>query len=101
MFGLFDFLKIGAGVIAGAVVASVIAHGVGVSDGRKQVSADALATAVKFYRDKGMIKNEVDVADAAALCADFGLPDDELSDCVRRVREAAAQPGDVRPYPDS
>ncbi len=100
MFGLLDYLKIGAGVIVGAVAAGFIAHSVGVSDGKKQASVDALTAAVKHYQEKGVIKDEVDVADAAALCADYGLPDDELPECVRRVREATAKSGNVREHSD-
>ena len=100
MFGLLDYLKIGGGVIVGALVAGFIAHSVGVSDGKKQASSAALAATVKYYQDKGVIKDEVDAADAAALCADYGLPDDELPKCVRGVREATAQSGNERLHPD-
>ncbi|SPL64398.1 hypothetical protein [Ochrobactrum soli] len=95
MFGLLEYLKIGVGIVVGALVASFVAHSMGVSDGKKQASADALAATVKYYQDKGVIKDEVDTADAAALCADYGLPDDELPECVRRVREASAKPGNI------
>ncbi|WP_433761530.1 hypothetical protein [Brucella anthropi] len=53
MFDLLDILKMGAAVVAGAVIVSSAAHGIGVSDGKKQASADALAATVKYYQDKG------------------------------------------------
>lgn len=95
MFVFLDYLKFGAGIVAGAVIGGLVAHGAGVSQGRQEASIDALATAVTYYREKGVIKNEVDGADAAALCVDFGLPDDELAECVRGVRAAAAKPRNV------
>ncbi|WP_407976091.1 hypothetical protein ACJKIH_02935 [Brucella pseudogrignonensis] len=100
MFGLLDYLKIGAGVIVGAILSGFIAHGLGVRDGKKEASIDALAVTVKHYQDKGQINAEVSVVDAASLCVDYGLPDDELSECVRRVREASAKSGNVSAHPD-
>ncbi|WP_162792604.1 hypothetical protein [Ochrobactrum sp. 3-3] len=100
MLGIADILKMSAAAVAGAVIAGFIAHSMGVSDGKKQASADALAATVKYYQDKGVIKDEVDAADAAALCADYGLPDDELPECVRRVREASTKSGNVGEHTD-
>ena len=100
MFDLLDVLKMGAAVVAGAVIVSSTAHGIGVSDGKKQASADALAATVKYYQDKGGgIKDKLDAA--AALCADYGLRDDELPECLRRVREVAAKSGNVGEHSDN
>ena len=100
MFGLLDYIKIGACVIVGAVLSGFIAHGLGVRDGKKEASIDALAVTVKHYQDKGQINAEVSVVDAASLCVDYGLSDEELSECVRRVREASAKSGNVSAHPD-
>ncbi|MGO1160454.1 hypothetical protein ACTOV4_00680 [Brucella sp. C7-11G] len=100
MFELLDYLKIGAGLIVGAVLSGFIAHGVGVRDGKKEASIDALAVTVKHYQEKGQINAEVSVVDAASLCADYELSDEELGECVRRVREASAKSGNVSAYSD-
>jgi len=100
MFGFLDYIKIGAGAIVGAVLSGFIAHGLGVRYGKKEASIDALAVTVKHYQDKGQINAEVSVVDAAALCTDYGLPDDELPECVRRVREASSKSGNVGEHSD-
>lgn len=100
MFGFLDYIKIGAGAIVGAVLSGFIAHGLGVRDGKKEASIDALAVTVKHYQDKGQINAEVSVVDAASLCVDYGLSDEELPECVRRVREASTKSGNVSAHPD-
>jgi hypothetical protein len=52
----------------------------------------ALETAVKRFAEKGKINGQVSSLDAAALCNDFGLPDSDKADCMRRVREASSEP---------
>ncbi|WP_018209633.1 hypothetical protein [Sinorhizobium medicae] len=47
-------------------------------------AAVSLENSVKILRTEGEI-------DAATLCADYGLPDDEQAECMRRVRSVSAE----------
>ncbi|MBK3745861.1 hypothetical protein G3A39_42660 [Paraburkholderia aspalathi] len=64
----------------------------GKQDGRQRASITVLETSVKTLREKGQINAQVSISDAADLCSDYGLPVDEQTECVRRVREASAKP---------
>lgn len=87
-----EWLKIGGGVIVGALLITYPAILVGRSEGRQQAATAALETAVKRFAEKGKINGKVSSLDAAALCNDFGLPDADKADCMRRVREADTKP---------
>jgi hypothetical protein len=87
-----EWLKISAGVALGALLAVYPAILVGRHEGRQQAATAALESAVKRFAEKGKINGQVSSLDAAALCNDFGLPDSDKADCMRRVREASAKP---------
>jgi hypothetical protein len=92
MFGLFDWVKIGAGVALGALVAAGPVYLYGTAKGRQQAAVAALEVSVKVLRERNEIDGEVSSSDAAALCRDLGLLADDEAECVRRIREAAAEP---------
>lgn len=87
-----DFIKLPAVLLVGAAIAFYPARWLGQSEGRQQSATAALESAVKRFAEKGKINGEVSSLDAAALCNDFGLPDSDKADCMRRVREASAKP---------
>lgn len=95
MFGL-DKLALIAGAITGAVLAGAvaipIAYHLGRHDGRQAAALAALEASVKTLRSRNQIDDEISAADAARLCSDFGLPDGEVDECVRRLEQAASEP---------
>lgn len=92
MFGLFDWAKIGAGAALGMLVAAGPVYLYGAAKGRQQAAVAALEVSVKVLRERNEIDGQVSSADAGALCRDLGLLPDDEAECVRRVREASAQP---------
>ncbi|MBX5206677.1 hypothetical protein [Rhizobium sp. NZLR11] len=87
-----DFIKLPAVALLAIALAFYPILWLGRSEGRQQSATAALESAVKRFAEKGKINGEVSSLDAAALCNDFGLPDADKADCMRRVREASAQP---------
>lgn len=87
-----DFIKLPAVALLAVVIVFYPIRWFGQSEGRQQSATAALESAVKRFAEKGKINGEVSSLDAAALCNDFGLPDSDKADCMRRVREASAQP---------
>lgn len=65
-------------------------HGKGL--GRAEAAAEAAANTVRVLQERGKIDEQVTSSDAAALCADFGLSDDEQKQCMLRI-----QPTDTHP----
>lgn len=98
MFGFLDWTKIGAGAAAGAALLIAPAYFKGKAAGRDE-AAVSLETSVKILRTEGEIDAEVSRSDAATLCADYGLPDDEQAECMRRVRSVSAEAGNDRLHP--
>jgi hypothetical protein len=92
MIALLDAAKVTAGIALGAMIATPTAHYLGKREGRQLAAVSTLESAVKDFASKGMINGQVSASDAAALCADLGLPDIERAECVSRVRKAAAEP---------
>lgn len=87
MFGLLDYLKIGAGFAAGAVLAGAIAytsgHWRGVNDGRAQIESEARARAMALIEQRNHDNAEITDLDAAHLCVELGgkwLPKDNRCD---------------------
>jgi hypothetical protein len=99
MIGLFDWAKIGAGAAVGAALMLAPAYFKGKAAGRQEAAVAALESSVKILRKKGEIDVQVSSSDAAALCADYGLSDDEQAECMRRVRAASAEAGDDNLHP--
>lgn len=91
MFGFLDWTKIGAGAAVGAALLIAPAYFKGKAAGRDE-AAVSLENSVKILRTEGEI-------DAATLCADYGLPDDEQAECMRRVRSVSAEAGNDRLHP--
>ncbi|SCW38960.1 hypothetical protein SAMN02927900_01283 [Rhizobium mongolense subsp. loessense] len=87
-----EWLKLGGALMVGALIVTYPAILIGRSEGRQQAATQALESAVKRFAEKGKINGQVSSLDAAALCNDFGLPDSDKADCMRRVREASAKP---------
>lgn len=87
-----DVIKFPAVLILGAALSFYPVRWLGQSEGRQQAATAALESAVKRFAEKGKINGQVSSLDAAALCNDFGLPDNDKADCMRRVREASAEP---------
>lgn len=92
MFGLFDWIKVGAGAALGALVAAGPVYFYGKHEGRQQAAVSALETSVQVLRERNEIDETVSAADAGRLCWDFGLSEPDHAECVRRVREASAEP---------
>jgi hypothetical protein len=77
MFGLLDWLKIGAGAALGALVASGPAYLYGKHAGRQQAAVARLEADVDAYVKREGIDHEVDGMDRYRICLDLGgLPND-------------------------
>jgi hypothetical protein len=87
-----DFIKLPAILLLGVAIAFYPVRWLGRSEGKQMAATDALESAVKRFAEKGKINGQVSSLDAAALCNDFGLPDSDKADCMRRIREASAKP---------
>jgi len=92
VFGLLDWLKIGAGAALGALVASGPAYLYGAHIGRQQAAVAALEASVKALRERNDIDAAISTADAVDLCRDIGLSVDDAAECVRRLAEAPPKP---------
>ena len=89
---MFNWLQIAAGAALGAIVAAGPLYMLGRGDGRQAAAVAALEQSVRTLRERNDIDDKVSAADAAALCGDLGLSDDDEAECVRRLREADSQP---------
>lgn len=94
-FGIFDYLKIGAGLIVGAALVFYPARWIGQGEGKQMAATAALTKSVTLLRERNVVNDQVSTSDAASLCADFGLSDADAAECVRRLGDATAQPGNV------
>ena len=72
-FGIFDYLKIGAGLIVGAALVFYPARWIGQSEGKQMAATAALTKSVTLLRERNVGNDQVSTSDAASLCADFGL----------------------------
>jgi hypothetical protein len=84
---------LGAAVVAVAVFSGAFLYGKSV--GRQGAAVEALERSVEVLRERNEINDQVSASDAADLCGDYGLSDDDERECVRRIREASAEPGNV------
>lgn len=64
----------------------------GKSLGMAEAAAEAAANTVRVLQERGKIDEKVSAADAAALCADFGMSDDDKDECVRRLQQVNPKP---------
>lgn len=92
MFGILDWIKIGAGAVLGVLVASGPAYLYGAYNGRQQAALAALEKTVEVLQTRNKIDDEISASDAARLCTDFGLSNDEAAECVRRLAPPHAEP---------
>jgi hypothetical protein len=60
----------------------------GKHEGRQAAAVEALEQSVTVLRQRNKIDEAISSADAARLCTDFGLSDDETAECVRRLGAA-------------
>jgi hypothetical protein len=87
-----DWVKLPAAGLLGALVVSPGVFLYGKHEGRQQAAVAALEASVKQLRKRNDIDGQVSASDAAYLCHDFGLPDDEIDECMRRVQAASSEP---------
>ncbi|TPL06704.1 hypothetical protein [Mesorhizobium sp. B2-4-11] len=85
MFGLLDWIKIGGGAAAGAVVAGVlfytIGHWRGVDEGRALERTAALQRSMDLIKERNDTNATVNDLDDPGLCAALGgkwVPDTKL-----------------------
>ena len=81
---------LGTLVLGALIISGVFAYGKSV--GRNGAAVEALERSVEVLRERKEINETVSASDAAALCGDYGLSDEDQRECVRRIREASAQP---------
>lgn len=86
------WLKWAAAGLAGACLLAGGSFIAGKHEGRQQAAVAALEQSVKVLQARNKIDDEISAADAARLCTDFGLSNDEASECVRRLASPDAQP---------
>ena len=98
MFGLLDWLKIGSGAVAGAVLAFGPVYFYGKSVGQAEVVSELKDDRIDVLKDGKKIDEEVFNSDDAALCSLLGgceLPDDGKADgTVRRIGPDRPEAGD-------
>jgi hypothetical protein len=94
-FGIFDYIKIIAGLVIGAGLVFYPARWIGQSEGKQMAATAALSKSVILLRERNVVNDQVSTSDAAALCADFGLSDDDKAECVRRLQPVNAKPDNV------
>lgn len=92
MFGILDWLKLAAGAALGALIAFGPSYLYGKHEGRQQAAVAALEKSVEVLQARNKIDDEISAADAARLCTDFGLSNDEAAECVRRLAPPDAKP---------
>lgn len=92
MLAALKYWQIGAGAVLGALIASAPVYLYGKHEGRQQAAVSALETSVQVLRKRNEINETVSSSDAAALCGDFGLSDDDEAKCVRRFLQADPEP---------
>ncbi|MGB3899415.1 MAG: hypothetical protein WA973_12750 [Mesorhizobium sp.] len=94
MFGLLDWLKLGAGAALGAIIASGPAYLYGAHAGRQQAAVAALESVSKAYKDRTDENEAVEALNPGALCVELGgMPDDCAAE-LRRLAEDHSQADD-------
>ena len=83
---LIRYWQVGAGMIAGALMASPFVYLYSASITRQVVAVEAMERTISIINDRSIIDDEVNSSDAASLCGSFGLSDDETKQCVRRLQ---------------
>jgi hypothetical protein len=88
MFGLLDWFKLGAGAIAGALLAAGPLYLIGRHDGRSQAVVERLEADVEAYVKREGIDHEVDGMDRYRICLNLGGVPDQCGQ-LRGMAEAA------------
>lgn len=96
MFGILNWLQIGVGAVAGAALMAAPVYYVGKSAGTAAARVASLEKSVEVLRERNAIDEEVSASDAPALCRSYGLPENDIAECVRRLGSAPANGGDRR-----
>jgi hypothetical protein len=85
MFGVLNWLQIGTGAVAGAIIAGAVAYGVGhwrgVDEGRALERAAALQRSMDLIKERNETNAKVNDLDDPGLCAALGgkwVPDTQL-----------------------
>jgi hypothetical protein len=94
VFGLLDWVKIGAGVALGALVASGPLYLYGRHEGRQQAAVEAVKLAKKAYEDRNDENASVEALDPGALCVELGGVPDDCAAELRRLGKNQGQAGD-------
>lgn len=89
MFGLFDWAKIGAGALLGALVASGPAYLLGKHQGRQEAAVAALQASLDAIQKREDIDHEVDRADLIDICVELGGLRDDCRDQLRGLAATA------------
>lgn len=87
-----DWVKLPAAGLLGALVVSPGVYLHGKHEGRQAAAVGAMAASVKALQSRNKIDDQISASDAARLCDDLGLHDDDKAECMRRVAEANAKP---------
>lgn len=79
MFGLLDYLKLGAGALVGAALMAAPAYFYGKAAGKSEITASLQSDRITILKDGTKIDAEALTADDTSLCTLLGgceLPDD-------------------------
>lgn len=85
-------MKIYGLILLVLVLAGSALYHLGSSGALVKANYSTAISTIKTLRDKGEINVQVSHSVADALCRDYGLPDSEIPECMRGVREASAKP---------
>jgi hypothetical protein len=93
-FGIFDYIKIIAGLVIGAGLVFFPARWIGQSEGKQMAATAALSKSVTLLRERTSVNDQISAADASSLCSDFELSDGDKAECMRRISSPTAAPDD-------
>lgn len=82
------WLKWAAVGLAGACLLAGGSYLAGKHEGRQQAAVAAAEASVKALHARNAIDDEISASDAARLCDDLGLSNDDKAECMRRVQKA-------------
>lgn len=86
---MLTWLKIGAGALVGALIASGPVYLYAKSHGRQQAAVAALQASIQAIRTREDIDHEVDRADLIDICVELGGVRDDCTDQLRGVDATA------------
>ena len=70
----------------GAALIFCPARWMGQGEGKQVAATAALSKSGNLLRERNVVNDQVSIAEASSLCVDFGLPDRDQAECVRRLR---------------